>query len=734
MLISARLQNFRKHEDLTVNFTAGINAIRASNEAGKSTLIEAISYADFGSAGLKETIDDVVTYGVPTSKLRVEKVSMLAGVTYRVVRSPKGAEVYVNGKDTPEVTGQKEVTKFMEKLYGTTQAMAAKLMLAKQKDLGGALAGGPTEAGQMIEALADLGLIDDLIGLVTTTLPQGDTKAVQGQIEAWRALAEPAELPSLTPLEAAVSDALEKSEISKGMLQRHEHEAELTLSGMNAAHTVLSEAARLDTAIQRRAMQLATLATATAAPLADAPAPADIEAARAKLEQQKQVGAAAALHRQLAAAKIVPLQWDEPLEALEAEIVATKAKVAGFDTARGAVQQELGQLMDVGQKADADFRQRRAELEGRLIREDSCAFCGKDLKDVPEVAQFNSPLMRELETLVIDHDTAKETRLSAQTVLDLKRDEIDAESQEAQQYLYDLQAVLDAHAKAELLYARAADYISLDRSGVPFAWSWTGPVETDTTDYAAQLRALEAQRDAATAAVARRQQQIAQWTELRDAQTADVAARAALDLEEAQATIVKFEAQRKLVAELLVAARRDESTLQEASHQLELASQQRNQALAQVEKAKAQLAAAEAQLAEIEANNLLVKKLRAARPAITDRLWAMVLASVSMHTAQMRGEMSVITREGGKFKINSRPVSGLSGSAEDTLGLGIRIALTRTFLPNIDFLMLDEPAAACEDAREQAMLGLLATCGFEQVILVTHSPLVDSFATNVITF
>jgi exonuclease SbcC len=734
MLESIRLQNFRKHADLTVHFTAGINAIRAANEAGKSTLIEASAYADFGAAGLKESIDDVVTYGLAKSKLRVEKVFTLAGARYKIVRSPSGAEVYVNGKDVPDVTGQKEVTKFMENLYGTTHAMAAKLMLAKQKDLGGALAGGPTEAGQMIEALADLGLIDELVGLVTSKLPQGDTKATQAQIEAWRSLAEPAEVPDLAPLEATVAELAGRRDIVSGMHERRMLELELAQPGELVARGVQDDAHMLEVTMQRRTSQIETLEAAVAGELPTAPAPEEIEALRAKVEQQKQAGAVAGLHRLLVSAKIVPHQWDEPLDKLEAEIAAMKAKVAGFDTLRGATRRELQAIEDSAQQAGADFRQRRAELQGRLIKEDSCAFCGKDLKDVPEVARFNSPLQAELDQLERDHTAAGQTRLDAAQVLRQKIDEIDAESQEAQQYLEALQNVMTAHAKADLLYARAHDYISLDRSGVPFAWSWTGPVETDTTDYATELRGLERRRDAATAAIARRQEQLLQLVALQQEQEHDALVRRELDTDAAQATIVKFQALRQLVQELGADLRAKEMAHREAVQQLELAKVKRDGVLAQVERAKVQLAGAQAQLAEIEANNLLVKKLRAARPAITDKLWAMVLASVSMHTAQMRGEMSVITRDEGRFKINSRPVSGLSGSAEDTLGLGIRIALTRTFLPNVDFLMLDEPAAACEDAREQAMLGLLATCGFDQVILVTHSPLADSFAQNIITF
>jgi ABC-type transport system involved in cytochrome bd biosynthesis fused ATPase/permease subunit len=68
----------------------------------------------------------------------------------------------------------------------------------------------------------------------------------------------------------------------------------------------------------------------------------------------------------------------------------------------------------------------------------------------------------------------------------------------------------------------------------------------------------------------------------------------------------------------------------------------------------------------------------------------------------------------------------------DSLGLAMRMSLQKTFLPSLDFMCLDEPGAACDDGRETAMLGVLASSGYEQVILVTHSDLADSFATQVV--
>ena len=52
--------------------------------------------------------------------------------------------------------------------------------------------------------------------------------------------------------------------------------------------------------------------------------------------------------------------------------------------------------------------------------------------------------------------------------------------------------------------------------------------------------------------------------------------------------------------------------------------------------------------------------------------------------------------------------------------------------PWANFMMLDEPSAACDQDRTNAMLGYIASSGFGQVLLVTHNEQSESFAHNLI--
>ncbi len=727
MIKTLTLENYRKVVDDVMHFTQGINVIRAANEASKSSRLEAISYALFGAAALKESLEDVVTYDVPVSKLRVGLLFSVAGIDYTITRSKSSAELTWAGGT---VTGQKEVTKFVESLLGASLSMAGKLMLARQKDLGGALTEGATAAGKMIEDLADLGLLDELVALVGEHLPAGNTDSLKGTIETLRAQTDEAELPEPAAARQAAEGAA--AELKKAQGVHATLKSQLDELDTDEAQRILAQQTSLQGAITEKKAQLDLLAEKLAAELPVAPAPAEIEAARAKVEAQKGVLAATKVHDELTAARVETL-WDGDLASLEAELSSAAAKLADNMKAEGEVREELQSAQIALTKIGTDAKVQQTALEGRLIREESCVLCGKDLKDIPEVALVNNPISAAL--LKLSEDTrVAETAGAAR--IDQLRAAVAAAGALTTAAMDDhkaLAAVIARNNALAGLYARAEPFVTFDTASVPALWTWTGPEALDETDYAGQLADLQAKATAATAAAATRQSQKQQSNDLKLNLAADQKKLQALEIKDAQETLqlqAGLKPRVQVAYENVQSAQVGATRLAAELHTLEVQRQSQQQAKAQV---KSMLAKSEADLVEMDANNALIKKLRGARPAITDQLWAIVLAAVTTYFSDVRGERSVITRSDGKFRVNGKPVSGLSGSAEDALGLAIRYALTRTFLPNVDFIILDEVAAACDDQREIAMLGLLATSGFDQTILVTHSPLADSFSTNIIT-
>lgn len=730
MLHKLTLKNFRQHKDLTIHFTAGMNVFRAPNESGKSTVLEALCYALFGARGLKEDFEAIIPWDDPKAKPSVELTLEVAGVSYRLTRSKAGAEAYVNDKAEPLVTGQSEVTKFCERLLGAAQDMASKLMLAKQKALGGALSEGATGAGRMIEDLSDLSLIDDLLELAAKHLPVGNTSTTEALIASLRAQGE-AELVDTDTLEACYQGKLQLHSAADQQLAAAR--SQLDELDIDQAHQILAQAEQLKKAIAADEAALPGLQAKVDAAL---PAPVEqavIDAAYAEVEAEKSYEAAARLHQRLVAADISVL-WDQPLEALNREIADVATNIATLEdkleTARTARQQAALAFT----KAQGERRAEWARVEARIIKDETCAFCGKDLKDVPEVALVNNPLHEQLLEIERAGVAAEETEKAAVLLYQGEVKSLQDALDKAIAYRVDLDNVLKVNDAAERLYAAVGTYIELDRSTVPAQWKWIGPEISDARpNLQAELDQLLARRqayDKAVMASAAADTRLAEVTAHLAHARAELAA---LPLADAQDTLDQAAQLKSVVASMQAAISTARLQLDQAAAALRQAQATNTARQEAAARAKANLAQAERQLAEQQENNELVKKLRAARPQITDKLWGIVLAAVTTYLSEVRGERSVITRADGRFLINGKPVTSLSGGAEDVLGLSIRLALTRMFLPNVDFLVLDEVAAACDDARETAMLGLVATCGFPQVLLVTHSHLADAFSDNIIT-
>ena len=151
--------------------------------------------------------------------------------------------------------------------------------------------------------------------------------------------------------------------------------------------------------------------------------------------------------------------------------------------------------------------------------------------------------------------------------------------------------------------------------------------------------------------------------------------------------------------------------------------------------ANLQVQAAEqrARLDETRKANALLKALRSLKPKVANQVWETVCQTASHYFSVMRGMSSVIGRDGTDFTADGRAVSSLSGSTQDVLGLALRVALTKTFLPTCPFLLLDEPFAAADDERTQKALGFLTSTGFLQTIIITHEDSSEAVADHLIT-
>ena len=702
MFESMQLKYFRKCVDESMHFGPGLNVIRGMNESSKSTRFEAMAYAMFGVDALREPLADVVTWGEKESSLKVTLKLVINTNQVTIRRGKSGAEIDVDGKLV--ATGQKEVTRFVEGLLGAAPKVAAKLMLANQTSLRGALADGPTATAQLIEQLSNFALIDEIIQLVVEHLPSGNTAVLEQQVSSLgkRLETEKPVEPDVAAYDAAIAVELaHQAEDQAGLA-----EANADLPAAKAAAEAGRSQARALEAAMSKASEAGAGLTRTEAALArlqpqSSVTPEQVEALQTRLADEHRRQDAAAAWAAMSNLAVPEDIWEGSREDFDAAVA--KARASSTDA-----RDKLGAL-DV----------RHAEVAGRLIKESSCAFCGKDLKDVPEVAQVNSALGAELAAI----SGAREGLVAFRGVL---QGEIEA---------YD--AISRADRNVRDVFARHHAFMKLVEATVPPTLEWSGP---DLSAPSAPMDALRA-LNAAKAEIQRAAQDQGQKTALeveRDrlqavfdtsqAWVADLQPKVAADrssgLEQDLLTKVRYHEGRLAAQTAAIASARMAIDHAQRLHQVQVTAY----AGVQTDYEKAQ-----ANLEETQLNNVLIKKLRGARPKVADKLWSIVLSTVGHYFSAIRGTQSVVTRDESGFKVDGKPVPGLSGSTLDALGLAIRIALTKTFLPNIDFLVLDEPASACDDDRETNMLGVITTAGFAQVLLVTHSTLADAFADQVVT-
>ncbi len=695
-----KLNNFRQHRDVEIFFTPGINALKGVNEAGKSGLLEAIAYCQFGAVvGLREPLDEVVTWGEKVSTLKTEVEQELNGVIYIGRRSKAGAEVWLKDGISPLVTGQSECTKFWETVMGCSAKVAGSMMLSKQSALRGALEGGASAPVLLIETLANFKLIDTIINLVKEKIPNGHDGLTKERIAALKAQLE-------VPVEDGTVELQREADRLDMLLQAANHDRNLAQEACDEHAPAAKAAQEAVNALETHEQLHASLQRAETAALAATQVEVPPAPDMSKMPELRRQAADAGLHsravvsrRKLDAMGSADAEWDEGSEKLQAEIQRLRS--------------DIDLVTDKRKKKELQ----RVQQAARVIKETQCAFCDKDLTDVPEVVTRNKELADTIAGL--DGDIAD----MGEKLEALKGD------------LNDLQAVEKEARQRQPILQACAEFIKLDDKYVPARWTWTGPDTTKAvTDTAGEIATLEGAQRVHDTLKGRKEAAVAQYETAQKQQRTVFVELTELRLRASEGKPALDRAV-ELAAAFAQADANYRSTFQ--SHQTAAGALQTAQAV-QRERVEARkrlagdLLTEELNLVRLGNGNRLLKKLSGARTQVASRLWSVVLSSVSTYFSSIRGVKSVVTRDDAGFKVDGRSITGLSGSTLDALGLAIRIALTKMFLPNARFLVLDEPAAAADAERETNMIGLVATSDFDQVILVTHSDLSDSFAAQVI--
>lgn len=710
MLVRLKLENFRKAVSEETIFTPGINLFRGVNEAGKTTRLEAISYALFGSRSLRTPLEQCVTWGTDVKKLRVTLVLTAGGVKHAFTRSKSGAEVRLNDSDSPFVTGQTEVSNFAASLLGADAHTAAKLLMASQNDIRGVLSGGPKELSTFLEDLAGFDTFDRILEAASKKLALGSASLLEAQLKgAENTLAaatanlpakpdEDAHALSLKALEAKAA-AIEASlpslrELAKTAVNRWQEASDLYLRKRVMA-------GKVDELLRNvgQAQDQVSILTKNTDKVVDV---GQIEVLKARIVEAEGHAARVAAYIQFLSIPEGPV-W--------------KGDKSSFDMCRNICQTKISQL----EKEAIQLRFDVKTLNSQRFDSTTCSKCGQALPDIDNIVATNTAIDKKLVEIA--------TLLAANEV------NLALEIKDRGRFNN-----IEAHAKRlESIYKKLIGYCLFDDDQYPARAVWDGTkpdgfapdvslLRQQLTAVEAEVKALEASRAQLAWAKEQLDRIIRMYNEaeivLREfvAPNDDDILALTTDKDKALEDVSIVEGEAYLIRHKAV----------ELDREFQVAVRMWDMAKERVNDANKTIEACKADLASLGFNNALVAKLRKIRPVIANKLWNTVLASVSVMFSQMRKEESWVTKDSGGFKVNGQAVESLSGSTLDILGLSVRCALLRTFLPQCGLLVLDEPCASMDDGRTEALLGFLKSVGFQQTLLVSHEEVSESVADNLI--
>lgn len=723
MLNTLTLHKFRQFDEKRIVFGPGNTSLRGANEGGKSTIIEGFMYLLGGAKACRN--NDFVMWGAKATHCKVEATMTLQGTKIRATRGKSGAEIYVpHDAAAPTVTGQNEVTNWFAEQMGASLDVVAKMCFAGQKEIGGLLDEGNSKVVEFIEDMSGLDIVEFFINKIQATGKVGATTALVERSNADRAQLESQSGISYADNIAECEAAIGPMEVASGALTAEIGLIESLLKvDREALHTITAYAANVATACARIEVAkdnvmftdsaLASAEKALEAARAESVIEAELEAAQ---ERQRNADDLAARRKAKAAADawLAPeAEWDEGVESLQQFVTQRR------DAERHAVA-EIRKL----EARISNVKQEKAVAESNRVTSSACGLCGKDVSELPQVKEKNAALDAQIARCVVEMNS-----LAAQ-VSELQQDAASARE--------------DAESGDSILKAPSfhlalsrPNLFEVDRQYVPFRFKWVGGVLPETsTDEKAVIAALKRERldrvnldkDRASSATAASSSRVA--LDMAKQELADL--QAAVPTEDEETVRSKIATREQSLTEKRLTAFKLAEDLGAKRSLLQSLKQSEATHSDLVQRLTIALEKTETELALYEFHNSLIEDLRKARPVVANQLWNMVLKSVSTYLSRMRGEPSIVERDGKTFIVNGRPYTSYSGSALDLLALGIRIALTKVFVPGATTLILDEPFSACDSTRTVQCLAFAASAGFEQVVVITHESLTEELFDNIV--
>ena len=156
-----KLNNFKSYKNTTIKFDKGISVIVGENGAGKSTILEAISFALFKQHTAKK-IDDLVRNNADAMSLELDFIS--GGKEYRIIRDKTKSQMKStiltktasNGQFIPICTGDKEVSNQVKQILDIDSDLFLNAIYIRQGEIAELVDKTSAEKKQLIGKLLGL--------------------------------------------------------------------------------------------------------------------------------------------------------------------------------------------------------------------------------------------------------------------------------------------------------------------------------------------------------------------------------------------------------------------------------------------------------------------------------------------------------------------------------------------------------------------------------------------------
>ena len=690
MLTKIKLENFRQHLNLELDFKNGVTVLRGSNEQGKTTVFEAVAFALFGVKACRN--NDLTTWGEPDNSHKVTLDFTAHDEQCTITRTKSSAELQVTRAcgSVRVVTGQTETVKAVETMLGLKPGLGSQLMFVGQSQIQGILAEGGAKTTSFIEKLADLDVIDKLVTELQDNYPTGKTLVLDDMLES-----------SKEELLAATIELKATPDPTK-MLEAEIKELKNNLTEKQAA---LVEAIAEFEAIDLKYNESKT---------------AEVEY-KHYVEKKKNLDSRLLELKDLAFVA----------EPVETDLTARKEKLAGLE------------LLEENYK---DFVSHKDVVTARMLRADW-------------TANFDRVSAELVERNNIIQEKSKEVEDNIKTIAGLsdiccktcKREFENAAEQKA--LAYDLELINEKlNLEIEALFAEQ-EPLQVEFENLKSYATWEPELLNTSWTY---------DKTYIPAKLVWKGQDVSNYVEGKVFETRVSIVNAdkeyAYNVREYKIYKDMLSRKQELSAELegLVEIHKPEDStkieelrntskclVQDRQHEVyQLGSEVKNfdannvhrynkhiAALSRVAELEDSIARCTKSIEQTALNNLLLKSLRAAKPLVANKIWRAVCDAVSIYFSQMRGVESVVSKDSKEgFTVNGEAISSLSGSTLSILGLSLRVALIKTFLPSCGILLLDEPFEGSDSSRRDSMLGFIVQSGFMQMIIITHENSTESFS------